>query len=53
MTIKELMERLKEFSEDIKVIGACGMEIEGVYEGIWIHTNYPYNKLDEKVVIIK
>lgn len=52
MTVKKLIDKLKEFPEDLEVMGADYMDIEHVYERTWTHTNYPYNKPDKQVVII-
>lgn len=52
MTIRELINKLKEFPEDMEVVDTMYMDIESVYEGTWIHTNYPYDKPDKQVVII-
>ena len=52
MTVKELINILKEFPEDTEVLDAAYMDIESVYETTWEHTNYPHDKLDKQVVII-
>lgn len=52
MTVKELIKRLEQFSEDMEVVDAGYMDIESVYESTWIHTNYPYDKPNKQVVII-
>lgn len=52
MTVKELIEKLKEFPEDMEVMDTMYYHIESVYEGTWTHTNYPYDKPDKQVVII-
>lgn len=52
MTVKELIDRLKQFPEDMEVMDADYMDIEHVYEWTWMHTNFPYNKPDKQVVII-
>lgn len=52
MTVKELVDRLREFPEDMEVMCSGHMDIEEVFETTWQHTNYPYNKPDKQVVII-
>lgn len=51
MTVKELINKLKEYPEDMEVM-VDYMDIESVYDGTWMHTNYPYDKPDKQVVII-
>ena len=53
MTVKELIERLKEFPENMEVMDYCLMEIENIYEITWQHSNYPYNKPDKQIVVIE
>ncbi len=50
--VKELIDRLKQFPEDMEVMDANYMNIEHVYEQTWTHANFPYNKPDKQVVII-
>lgn len=52
MTVKELIDKLKQFPEDMEVMDTAYYDIEDVYEGTWMHTNYPYDKPDKQVVII-
>ena len=52
MLVGELIKELEKFPENMEVMDAGYMEIESVYEGTWIHTNYPYDKPDKQVVII-
>lgn len=52
MTVKELINELQKYPEDMEVMDACYIDIEKVYEGTWEHTNYPYDKPDKQVVII-
>lgn len=52
MTVKELIEALQQFPDDMEVLSACYEEIENVYEGTWVHSNYPYNKPDKQVVLL-
>lgn len=53
MIVKELIEKLKEFPEDMEVMNDMYMEIDNVRYGVWVHSNYPYNKPDRQVVIIE
>ena len=52
MTVKELIDKLKQFPEDMEVMDAMYYDIENVYESTWTHTNHPYDKPDKQVVII-
>lgn len=52
MTVKQLIEILKEFPEDMEVMDTMYYGIESVYESTWTHTNYPYDIPDKQVVII-
>lgn len=52
MTVKELINKLREFPEDMEVMDMSLTDIESVYETTWTHTNYPYDKPDKQVVII-
>ena len=52
MIVKELINKLKQFPEDMEVVDAAYMDIESVYEGTWTYTNYPYDKSDKQVVVI-
>ena len=52
MTVEELINELEKFPEDMEVMDTMYMDIENVYDGTWIHTNYPYDKPDKQVVII-
>ena len=52
MTVKELIDKLKHFPEDMEVMDTTYMDIEDVCERTWMHTNYPYDKPDKQVVII-
>ena len=51
MTVKELIDRLKNFPEDMEVVDEYE-EITDVYKGILMHNNYPYDKPDKEVVVI-
>ena len=52
MTVKELIDKLKQFPEDMEVMDYLYMDIEDVHERTWEDTNYPYDKPDKQVVII-
>ena len=52
MTVKELIDRLKQFPEDMEVMDTDYMGIERVYARTWTHTNFPYSKPDKQVIII-
>lgn len=52
MTVKELIEKLQEFPEDMEVVDMIFEDIETVCEKTWQHTNYPYDKPDKQVVMI-
>lgn len=52
MTVEELIKNLEKFPKDMEVMDSGYMDIESVYEGTWIHTNYPYDKPNRQVVII-
>ena len=54
MTVKDLIEKLKQFPPDMPV--ATGYDVfEEVYVSIktWTHTNYPYDKPDFHFVSIE
>lgn len=53
MTKKELIEKLEPFPDDMEVYDYSYMEVEDVKEGVWEHTNYPYDKPDKKIIIIE
>lgn len=53
MTVKELIEELQKFPEDMEVLLADYETVEEVFEGTWTHTNYPYNKPDRQVVCLR
>ena len=52
MTVKQLIDILNQFSEDMEVMDASYLDIVNVYQGTWVDTNYPYNKPDKQVIII-
>ena len=54
MTVKDLIEKLKQFPPDMPV--ATGYDVfEEVHVSIktWVHTNYPYDKPDVEYVCIE
>lgn len=53
MTIKEIIEKLKEFPEDMEVVDSSYDSINEIYPSVWIHSNYPYNKPDKAVIVIR
>lgn len=52
MTVKELIEKLKMFPDDFEVVDNMFEDVS-VYEVTWVHSNYPYDKEDRQVVMIK
>ena len=54
MTVKELIEKLKEFPEDMPV-GVIGDPVSEIIVSIqtWTHNNFPYDKPDIKFVNIE
>ena len=52
MTVKELIDKLKEFPEDVRVVDFAYSDLADVCKKIWIHINYPYNGPDEEIVMI-
>lgn len=53
MKVKDLIERLKEFDENLRVLDSYYLDIDVVEERTWVDSNYPYDKPDEQVVIIE
>ena len=53
MKVKELIEKLKEFDENLRVLDDCMLDIESVEERTWVDSNYPYTRPDEQVVVIE
>jgi hypothetical protein len=52
MTVKELINKLQEFPEDMDVVDYSYDDIEDVHEGTLVHNNHPYDKPDKQVIII-
>lgn len=52
MTVAELINKLKEFPQDMKVQTDGFIDIDDVEIHTWEHTNYPYNLPNEDRVII-
>lgn len=53
MTVRELITILSVFPDDMEVMDYGYNEITNVEEATWEHTNYPYNKPDRQVCLIK
>lgn len=53
MTVQELIDQLEKFPRDMRVVDLSRMDIERVFETIFTHDNYPYNKPDEQVIVIE
>ena len=53
MIVKELINKLKEFPQDMKVQTDGFIDIDDVKIHTWVHSNYPYNEPDENRVIIE
>jgi len=53
MVVKELINKLKEFPQDMKVQMDGFIDIDDVRIHIWVDSNYPYNEPDEDRVIIE
>ena len=52
MNVEELIAELSKFPGDMHVCDVCYIEIEGVAEKTWEHTNYPYDKPDKQVLVL-
>lgn len=52
MTVKELINYLKDFPQDMEVVDGCFDEIISVKQVTWEDTNYPYIKPDKQVCMI-
>ena len=50
LTVKGLIDRLKEFPEDMPVCDDDIFPINDVEEYVWHHTNHPYNIPDFKFI---
>ena len=53
MIVKELINKLKEFPQDMKVQTDGFIDIDDIRIHTWVHSNYPYNEPDEDRVIIE
>ena len=53
MKVKELIEKLQQFDENLRVVDDYYLEIEKVEERTWVDSNYPYDRPDEQVVVIE
>lgn len=53
MSVNELIERLKKFDGDLEVVDMGYDDISDVAESTWVHSNFPYNLPDKKVIMIK
>lgn len=52
MTVRELIEELSKYDDDMEVYDCSLNEVEEVAEKTWVHSNYPYNKPDKQIVVI-
>lgn len=53
MTVRELIEELQKYPDDMKVVDGVYDDIKYVYENSWVHNYYPEsNDLNEHVVVI-
>lgn len=50
MTVKELMEKLKEFPEDMKVINYDYLDIQKIYKDTFV---YPCSGYKEECVVVE
>ena len=53
MTVIDLIKKLQEFDENLRVVDDYMFDIEEVIETVWVDSNYPYDKPDEVVIQIK
>lgn len=53
MTVKELIEKLKEFPQDMRVQTYDWLDIDNVEIKTWQDSNWPYDQPDEDRVIIE
>lgn len=51
LTVGELIEKLKEFLQDLPVCSEC-IGIETVEKRTWEDSNYPWNKPDEDYIYL-
>lgn len=52
MTVKQLIENLQQFPEDMEVLIDWD-DIDIIKQVTWTHSNYPYNKPDKEVVLLQ
>ena len=52
MTVQDLIETLKEFPLQMRVVDINHENIQEVYKTVLTHNNYPYNKPSEEVVVV-
>ena len=52
MKVKDLIEALKKFNPDLRVLDDYYIEINEVKEITLVDSNYPYDRPDEQVVVI-
>lgn len=53
MIVKELINCLNNFPQDMEVVDGCFDEIISVKQVTWEDTNYPYTKPDKQVCMIE
>ena len=51
MKVKELINKLKEFPQDLEVYDICMDKVEEIKLVHWIDPNYPYKDEDDRIVI--
>lgn len=52
LTVAELIDKLKEFPQDLPVCDSNIMGIETVEKRTWEDSNYPYNRPDEDYIYL-
>ena len=52
ITVKELIQQLSQYPDDMEVFDVGLMEIENVRETTWTRNNYPYDKPDKQILVI-
>lgn len=52
MRVQELIDILKTFDPNMKVMDDFYMEVTSVYKTTWVDSNYPYDRPDEDIVVI-
>lgn len=54
MTVKDMIEKLKQFPEDMSIaVGYDVFDEIRIYIKTWSHTNYPYDRPDFQYVCIE